>query len=130
MRDGFLYLKMLFSSQMTSNLTAMIFCLNFLGRNRVLLTFLAALSFCLLGCSRKEPEKVAAVSAPTNRARPSPPLIGEESDFLLSEKDAAMLKGSGAGKPASDAEGACEERRTARKATSKPRRATAREPSK
>src|SRR5207248_11717753 len=63
----------------------------------------AALTLVLLGCHRKEPEK-PSVAAATNR-----PPIDPEPTTILSEGDAAMLKGAAGNKPTTEADLAWEE---------------------
>ncbi len=104
--------KLLFSPGNTARLESMSFRLKArfeIGAADARVCFAVAASLCLwlAGCGRKEAEKVPAPVA-TNQARLAPAPTGSESDFVLSEKDADMLK-AGGHEPANQADAAWEE---------------------
>src|SRR5438034_11276116 len=79
---------------------------SFLCRAAGLVAAAALLSVLLAGCSPKEPKKVPLAAA-TNQPSAAPEPTSLDSDLVLSERDAAMLKGSTTG--GTDADRAWEE---------------------
>ena len=99
------------------------------GPGADLFVLLALLSVVLTSCGRKEPENIAT-PARTKQAGMDSKLGGLANDLVLSDRDAAMLKGGAGSKPLTEADRAWEDLANGLQAPPEPQEWQVKEPTK